>query len=463
MNDAQLKEFFDAIERPYEEWQMLSGWHGQKMTNPPHYFISHALASTIFSYAGYEDTATIRDQSAKNRLVTDMLTESLSEESESKTKTPTVRPAIIFDCGTYNGQRLKNILDNLPDNAKSNILGVYGIDSNTQKLSEATQTFSKTQYLFIPINKKIEDIKFKELLENKNQRFSGYRDTFDNRSNNGPKKVILGLENIFLNFNGLSFHHDKGLTGFLSSMTNPGDEIILELHNISDRGNYVDNVESFFQNYFEESGLKKILGGRLQTDYDEYGKFVYIIDINPEVNFNGKRYNFSKHVITTPDDTKSVTPKIFIGFSGAVMYDKLFEFLVFNFANNLYIPTKKDIAFSDSDMVLKLRNFEQDLWIEEAKNKSHEFVYETYSSPARKTMNSGLTAYITLKDLYPHHYKRFVYRNSQVLGVEPDAIKSFVYRARFDYKLYPPVTTAFPQTSFEKLQFSEKEKFLLDL
>ncbi len=439
MNEAHLKEFFDAIDKPHDDWHRQVGWHGKKLLNPPYYSLAHQLTSTIFAYAGYENTDVARDQTEKNLFVKKMLTTSLDE------------PAIIFDCGTYDGQRLKKIVDSLPKAAQKNIINIFGIDSNTEKLREAQKLFyarGRGKHSFIPINNRIENVDFSEYREIKGRY---------------PKNIILGLENVFLNFNGLSFQHDGGLTGFLSSMTLPKDEIILELHNVNSKEAYPEEVESFFKNYMEKSGLQGILGGTLESEYNEYGKSVYLTDINPSITFNGKKYNFNKHVVDTYGKEEIFKPRIYIGFSGAVSYDRVFEFLVFNFANNLYIPKPNEINFSGTDMSLKLRNFEHGLWIEDAKNKCNDFVYETYSSPARKTVNSGLTAYITLKPLYPHHYGRFIYRNSQVIGVEQDAIKSFIYRARYDRKVYPPVTTAFPQTSFEKLQFSETERMSLDL
>jgi len=439
MNEEQLKEFFDAIDKPYDDWQRQVGWHGKKLLNPPYYSLAHKLTSTIFAYSGYENTDVARDKSEKNLYVKKLLTTSLEE------------PAIIFDCGTYDGKRLKEIIDSLPMSAQKNIINIFGIDSNNDKLHEAQNLFfanGKGKYSFIPINDRIENINFSEYRTIRGQY---------------PKNIILGLENVFLNFNGLSFQHDGGLTGFLSSMTLPKDEIILELHNVNTKEAYPEEVESFFKNYLEKSGLQEILGGTLKSEYDEYGKSVYLTDINHSVKFNGKTYNFAKHHADVWGEAKTFEPRIYIGFSGAVSYDRIFEFLVFNFANNLYVPKSEEINFSGTDMSLKLRNFERTLWLEEAKNKCDEFVYKTYSSPERSTINSGLTAYITLKELNPHYYNRFVYKNSQVIGVEPDAMKSFAFRARYDHKLYPPITTAFPQTSFEKLQFSEKEKWSLDL
>jgi hypothetical protein len=359
-------------------------------------------------------------------------------------------PAIIFDCGTYDGQRLKEIIDGLPRSAQKNIITIYGIDSNRDKLGEAQKLFfakGKGKYSFIPINEKIQKIDFNEMRTIKDHY---------------PKNIILGLENVFLNFNGLSFQHDGGLTGFLSSMTIPNDEIILELHNVNTKEAYPEEVESFFKNYLEKSGIQELVGGTLKSEYDEYGKTVYLTDINPTVKFNGKTYNFPKHHADVWGEERIFEPRIAIGFSGAVSYDKIFEFLVFNFANNLYIPKPEDINFSGTDMILKLRNFDNGLWIDDAREKSVEFRYPDYDSQ-KNTINSGLTQYITLKELYPYSYSRFVYKNTRVFGIENDAMKTFVSRMKYNRKLYPPVTTAFPQTSFEKLQFSEKERWSSDL
>ena len=53
-----------------------------------------------------------------------------------------------------------------------------------------------------------------------------------------------------------------------------------------------------------------------------------------------------------------------------------------------------------------------------------------------------------------------IYKNSQVSGVQPNAMSIFIYRSRYGHKMYPKITTAFPQISFERLQFDESKMFL---
>lgn len=373
--------------------------------------MSNKLNATIFTYGQFTETANIRNQNKKNEVVVDLLEKSLNE------------PTILFDAGNSDGLRLYQILEALSESAKRNIIQIYGIEYNTEAVEQAVKLFSGSQYKFSPIINRIEDTDF-NLIGNIHSR-------------EAAKKTILGLENIFLNFNGLGFMHEQGLTGFLSRITSPGDEIITEIHNRIIEQNYIENVEEIFKQYIKRTGLEDLLDGELGAEYTEEGKRIYIKPNKTQIEFQGIKIDISKK------DNPNEAEKIYIVFSGAVPYTRMYEFLTFNFANNIYVETRSDLVYTENDSIIRFKRFEHDAWIEDAKEKSKSFTYRDYKI-------KGFLPYMILNKLTPHHYKSYFYNGTQVNGIPKGPLRTLETEISFRPR------TVFPPTSSEKLQLVER-------
>ncbi len=446
MNETHLDEFVAALIKPYKEWAKMNGWHNKNLGNAPYYILNKELNATIFGeYEGYEDTDNIRNQTEKNKLVAEMLTRSLD------------RPSVLFDSGTYNGQRLIDILKQIPKEAQKNIIGVYGIDSNLEKLKEAKQRFSNTNIPFVAINERIENLDYDRLMDQAFQEFvenkqdSKSKDNILNLINarsfgKDNRRIVLGLENIFLNIDGLAFDHDRGLTGFLAKSIRKNDIAILETHNVVSAKNYSAEVEKLFQNYHTLSGIKDIFGGELVGEIDEHGKMVYLTNLNKSVKYKDQEFDFTNHKLHKFGKEWIDRPhRIYIATSGNLQYEDVFQFLVFNFANNLYLPSDKDFQFSDNDLILRFQKYDQTGWIDKAKREAQ----EEYQFGDK---NTNLIKHITHKELYPQFYEDYIYKGSAVFGIDVEEMQKIRQKTRYSRKVLP-------QTSFEKLQFDEKKDF----
>jgi hypothetical protein len=322
MNQEHLYEFFELLNEPYDNW-LKEAQRGNRRA--PIFDISKQLAGTIFSYDGFDTTANHRDQSIADEIVSRMLTESING------------PTLLVDWGTFDGRRLHKILSNIPNDKQEQIKIIYGIDLNKKKLSEATKLFANYSSPFETIEKRIEFLDYSKLAKHANSQELPLR------------KITLALDNISMNFNGLSSNPEEGINGFLKKSHRAGDIIIMQTHSTVNGQIYADRVEEFFKNYYKESGLENLLGGELFASYWPWAKTIHIEQLNEKVKFNGKTYSFPWGI----QDADPATIKI--GFSGCIPSDDMNRFLLNNYANNFVLLTKNDVSYVKSDVILRLK------------------------------------------------------------------------------------------------------------
>jgi len=421
-NDKHLDEFFRALWNKYEGWRFQRDLSGLQNQDPPEFNLGPKINGSVFSYLGYEATDVDRDQTDKDTVAVEMLERAITTD------------CVVYDCGTYDGKRLHMILDALPPQTKNKIRAIYGIESNPKCLADAENEFQGTGFPFHPLNDRIENLLTDPTF---------IHDT----SHLEPKKwfkykrIILGLENIFLNINRLTAEYDDGLSGFVRQILEPKDEVILEVHGFTDRNHYTEEVETFFQNYLLESGIVDIIGNGLDSEYSKYGKRVFFGNMPSKFRYKDLEFDFSSkgNVIQKP--------RIYIGFSGCLPYDTLFEYLVFNFANNVFVPQREDVAFTGHDISIRFRAFDRTRWLEEAKKNQ-------VSSTKDGLIHFGLVNHIINKELFPHYYHNFLYQPSQVTGLGPEEMSQL--QSKFKY-----FNRIFPQTSSDELQYDETESLIL--
>jgi len=418
-----VEEFFDLLREPYLAWMRTQQANNHKA---PYFDISKELTGSIFSFPGFDTTASHRNQSGVDDVVSRMLTDSIDG------------PTVLFDWGTFDGKRLHHLLSSLPLEKQEQIVTIYGIDMNKQKLDEANYLFEDFARPFKPISRRIESLDFRMLSE-----FGTFHDDLFKEMYLPvkPKKVTLALDNVAMNFNGLSFTHDDGVTGFIHKTHDPGDIFIMQAHNVIDEQMYATAVEPMFSNYLHAIGLDNLLGGTLFASYQSFGKTIHLEQMHEHVEFNGEQYYF-------PGGIGDADPaRIVIGFSGAIPYERMYEFLVFNFANNLFVPAKQDIAYVDADVVMRLKHFEHNKWMKLAKAESESFTFN-------EQKESGYVPYVALKDLCPPFYTDFLYKPSEFSGMSAPALQEL--KRRNSYSNFRKV---FPLTSSEKLRFDERDSW----
>lgn len=412
-NDNHLDEFFGNLWRQYISWKS-----GRAEALKPEFSIGHEINASVFSYSGYDETDSFRDQGSKDEVAVDMLERAID------------RDCVVYDCGTFDGKRLHRIIDALPGKSKEKIRSVYGIEANPQSLQLAEDEFRGSRIPFQGIHGRIEGLLSDTGFMHETSRSSPWQQ---------DKRIILGLENIFLNINRLAKAHHDGLSGFVRSIMDPNDEVILEVHGMVDRDCYSEEVESFFHNYLSESGVMDVVQPSLGSDYTKYGKRVFLHGLPERFRYKELEFDFDeKH-----------PPVVYIGFSGCLPYDTLFEYLVFNFANNVFVPETKDVQFTGSDISIRFRAFDKDKWLREAAENP-------VSSTDDGALRFGLVNYIINKELYPYYYHRFLYKPSTVSGLEESEMEMLQERHRHSRRV-------FPQTSSERLQYDGTESRILRL
>ncbi|MBN1175887.1 hypothetical protein JXA48_04555 [Candidatus Woesearchaeota archaeon] len=423
MNQEHLEEFFDLLRGPYLEW-VRETERGNRRA--PHFDISKQLTATLFSYPGFEYTANHRNQDSVDKVVIRMLNDSIDG------------PTVLFDWGAFDGKRLHKLLTSIPKEKQEQIVTIYGIDMNKQALDQANYLFRDFIRPFKPIPRRIESLDFRMMAEFSNFHDDPFQEMYLPVK---PKKLTLALDNVPMNFSGLSYTHDDGITGFFKQTHDEGDIVIMQAHNVTDENIYAKHVEDFFPNFVNGIGLDKILGGKLFASYMSFGKTVHMEQMNEHVEFNGEHYYF-------PAGIGDADPaKITIGFSGCIPYERMFEFLVFNFANNLFLPSRDDVKYVDSDVVVRLKHFEHNKWIKYAKEESEKFEFNN-------SFESGLVPYIALKDMTPPFYVNYLYKTSEFAGMSEASLNEFKRRNAMYHS-----RQVLPPSSFEKLQFDEKDSW----
>jgi len=313
MNKAHIDEFFRHLSTEYNKWQKEKTSIGP---NIQFFDLANQLNGTIFSYSGWKDTGSVRLTDEKDAVVLSMLERSLDE------------PSIIVDIGTYDGTRLKNIIDSLNQNYRKNIISINGIDINREALSEAEKRFDGYDLPFETHHGRIENINIKN---------------FGNE-----RKITLYLENILFNI-----RDESTIVPFLSKKSHKNDISIIEAHKNINHSMYPENLERFFVEYFNKSGIQEILGGRLAAVFAEDGKHVFIENLPKLARYN-HIYRFENCLSDNFGYKGIVQPVICIGISRVLQNNWHFMWSMIN--NGFEAPTKEDMQLVNNDIILRLHH-----------------------------------------------------------------------------------------------------------
>jgi len=312
MNKTHIDEFFKHLSIAYTKWQKEKEARG---SNIQFFDLSNQLNGTIFSYSGWEGTSSVRQTNEKDKVVTSMLERSLDA------------PSIIVDVGTYDGTRLKKILDSLNPRAYKNIISINGIDINREALSKAEKRFNEYERPFEAHYGRIEKI---------------------NTSNFGKeRKITLYLGNILFNIK-----DESTIIPFLSKKSHKNDISIIEAHKNVNKSLYPENLEEFFVEYFNQSGIQNILGGKLATVFAEDGKHMFIEDLPKSVKYKNNNYRFENSLSNHFGYKEIIRPVICIGISRALQNNWNFMWSMIN--QGFEAPTKEDMQLVNDDIVLRL-------------------------------------------------------------------------------------------------------------
>lgn len=321
-----LRNFFNAI-KPHVEFRnqivrerLENGMEGPDRTimGIPQLDISHEVMGDIFSYSGYEATDELRDQSGKDEIVRAMLDDSLET------------PRAIVEIGTYDGRRTRTIIDSLRN--RGNIIHVYGVDSNPI----VSQAFDGWDIPSTPINTNAE--RLLPIL----------------RHLQLPKTNLL-LENVANNIARPGGCQHQGLSGILYHLMEGGDQTIIELSNYYDGSQYTDGVEQVFHAYYEQTGLKELLGGKLVAKAERDNKMIFIEGVKERVEFEGEVYEFPSPEFYIPFmGTKTdlfSQPLIFLGVSRS--RDDLWSTLFNSLLNYTVVPEEDDWKHLNNQSIMR--------------------------------------------------------------------------------------------------------------
>lgn len=383
MNEDHLNEFFHALEIELEEINRKLLNKEEVDLSKPIEIYPHINAS-LFSYQGWGITESSKEQEQQNSAVRRFLQKSLG------------KPTIIYDLGIGNGKRtLQDIILELPTRTQTNIQMVFGVDNNHNSLQTATQIAKKLNIPFTPIHDNIQTTDFLQL---HNQISS---------NKNYLKKVSLGLGNTLFNNGQITTIYDQGVTKLIRKISSPGDEVYVEFRHSNSPTTYVEETETFVKNYFIQSGLEEKIGGELKPVFDEEGKKIILSNTKKQVTHNGKTYYLTANV-----DGKEQPLQFVIAASNKLPLPKLFEFLINNYANNLYLESRFDICWSEEDVLMKLKHFEAEEWLEDIKEK----VDNQLKQFKEEWLCQGVGEYILMHKEYPPYYLNFMFEDSEFFG-----------------------------------------------
>jgi hypothetical protein len=409
-----LAHFFNAMEPHYRQRQQaIRDYVDGSNALLPQFDISREVMPDIFSYSGYSETDALRDQSKKNDAVVDLLDESLEKG-----------PAMVIEIGTFDGKRTRSILNLLK--YRSNIECLVGIDTNPAVLDA---------FKGLDIPNRVFNADAIQLLSLHMPYLSFFRPL-------PMRKIYLGLENVLMNITRLEGCEHQNFPGMVSNMLSPSDDVIFELSNYYDPSKYVDGVEEVFHKYFNETGLKDIIGGRLRVEEGRESprKMILIEDIKEKVEYGGRAYNFSRPKYMMRSNMAGgdiVTdflsqPIIFLGVSQSLPKEEVFMTQIMLYVNQVILQKQSDWRFIQGESVAKL-----------SKDLSHKVVgddelkrtmFSAYAETERRGM---LPIFRSFTDVlmgtgqYPLHYNAFLDKDDEVFWSDQiaDAVKCMM-RAR---------------------------------
>lgn len=394
-----LDNFFNLLNQEYQKKQIFKT---ENYTNTPSYDISTELSANIFGFpltSGYLETEILRDNKQANKTIKSMLERILKKEEKKK------RDIILVDLGINTGKRTYNLLNSLKKDKLNKINTILGIDSNKISLDNSQINLSKLNIDYIPINIDINNLP---------NSLNKYRNELKSKKNKDPKIIFLGLENTLLNTNFLGFQ-TSGVIDYLDKLLKNDDSIIFDFHNKYDKTKYVYGVEKQFYEYFENSNLSKILGGKLESRIlsDQNDRFpdikqIIIKNMNESVNYKDEKFNFKPWIkkfynpkTKKRDNTEIQKPEIIIAKSSSQNKKDIFDFLFDSLSKNLYIESKNDITIIESKTIYHMQ-----------KNKHLKSSIPTsYSIPFQTSDNKQRQI---IFGEYPSHYNHFLTNNSNV-------------------------------------------------
>jgi len=340
MKKMQLDEFFSHLKTEYDAWK-----RNDDGRCPQVFDLSNELSGTVYSYSGYAHTDVVRKNFLKDIVVKEMLERSLDV------------PSIIVDAGTFNGVRLQRILDSLNRRARSNIRAIYGVDVNAAALTQAEATFDHQTFPFFTYHGRIEQMNIAGLGKG--------------------RKIVLGLENIFLNILGTRKTDTDGMHRLISRMLKYGDVSIFETHKTIDEDAYPQHITTFLQEYFIESGIQKKLGGRLDAVFTDQGKFTYIRDLPTHIVYDGNAFDFETRALYH-DGNQGIPfiadPAICIATS-RILTD-MPEFLIESAAEGIESPHKEDIKQLGTELIFRMQRNHGRKYLRELAERSRPWNFE---------------------------------------------------------------------------------------
>ncbi|MBC8495963.1 hypothetical protein H8D36_07440 [archaeon] len=324
-----VRNFFEALDIHHENRLHALAHYIPGSNHPiPQYEISREVMGDVFSYDGWGSIAAMRFQEDRNPIIAKTLDEALAEG-----------PATVIDLGTYDGKRTKAIIEALENHR--NISHLIGIDTNALvNESLADLDLVPTTTLNIDFFKIMGTI----------QKLPG-------------KKIYLGLDNVMMNMERFGGGATDGLPTLMSFMLGEGDQIIFEVLRNYDDKQYQEGVDEIFQVYFEETGLKELVGGHLIADGhpERECKNTIIDGIKDRVEYNGKTYEFPRPelLIQTAMGPHMMDmlsqPYIHIGISQILSSNNVFSALIPFYVGNLVLEKESDWKKVKGNHIVKLR------------------------------------------------------------------------------------------------------------
>ena len=396
-----FKEFIKSFEPMHDKWVNTLRSSPRSIVLRDSYFpLAEKLNPRISSFQGYEITRKSRNQEEKNQILLEYFMKSLEE------------PTTIFDCGTYDGVRLIDLLEAIPTHLRKNIKQVFAIDINKEVLAKAEKNFQKSNIAVQTIHGDLQSIDM-----------VGLQNIVEQEQGKEFKKILMGLENVFFNFSSLAHFYDQAITGYLSRITRPFDEVYMEVHHSAQAKDYAENVETFVKKYARAAQLLQWTGGKLIPEYNDAGKQILLTDMKDTAEFEGKTF----HLNTKGNyQSKEISYKgiIELATSNKLRPEKLFEFLIFNYANNLYLESRQDIQRTDRDFVIKMRHYEDAAWLEHINRKVNKAIIIH-----RDDVYKEVTDYILFEQLYPGFYNDYFYQESTLFNIDKKTTDELRWKA----------------------------------
>ena len=415
---AHLAHFFTEIDKWMEHRQeVMDNYVDGSNVVLPQFEISREVMPDVFSYSGYSETDVLRNQSKKDEVVISMLDESLEKG-----------PAMLIDIGTYDGKRTRSIISKLKN--KKNITHITGIDTNPI----VRNAFDNLDVPHTILNTDARKILHPSALFN-----------YSIFSTIPQRKIYLGLENVLMNITRLSGCEHENFSGVVSTMLRPRDEIIFELSNFYDDSKYVDGVEEVFHRYFNETGLKDILGGFLRAEIghpDSPQKMVMIDEVREFVEYEGKKYHFARPKLKFRSnfmggpkkdglmETDAFSqPYIFVGVSQSLPREESFLTAIMFYINHVIVQKQSDWQFIDGESVVKLVKDPEHKVVSD-KELQNILVYTAMETQRRrlKPLFRNLTDVLIGTGQYPSYYNALLDKVDMIFLEEgfSEAVKCFV-------------------------------------